>query len=86
MVDHSNPENAEIETYTTSLLRDKFTEMFPDHIEQLNSIVKDFTPGLVVNRVRSKRDLLTGDNLIKLVKKCHNIIEYERNVPQDRIM
>ena len=69
LVDHSNPENADIETYTTGLLREKFKEEFPDYLEQLNSIIKDFTPGLVVNRVRSKKDLLTGDNLIKLVKK-----------------
>ena len=69
LVDHSNPENADIETYTTSLLREKFKEAFPDHLEELNTIVKDFTPGLVVNRVRSKKDLLTGDNLIKLLKK-----------------
>ena len=69
LVDHSNPENADIETYTTSLLRKRFKETFPDHLEEFNNIVKDFTPGLVVNRVRSKKDLLTGDNLIKIVKK-----------------
>ena len=69
LVDHSNPEKADIETYTTSLLRERFEEAFPDHLEEFNNIVKDFTPGLVVNRVRSKKDLLTGDNLIKLVKK-----------------
>ena len=50
-------------------LAEKFKEAFPDHLEELNNIVKDFSPGLVVNRVRSKKDLLTGDNLIKLVKK-----------------
>ena len=69
MVDHSSPENADIETYTTSLLREKFVKEYPDHLEQFNNIVKDFTPGLVVNRVRSKKDLLIGDNLLKLEKK-----------------
>ena len=69
LVDHSNPGNANFETYTTDLLREQFTKDFPDHLEQLNAIVKGFTPGLVVNRVRSKKDLLTGDNLLKLVKK-----------------
>ena len=68
LVDHSDPKNADIETYTTSLLRDRFAEEFPDHLDQLKNIIKDFTPGLVVNRVRSKKDLLTGDNLIKLTK------------------
>lgn len=69
MVDHSNPHNADIETYTTGLLRNRFVGEFPDHLEQLNNIVKDFQPGLVVNRVRSKKDLMTGDNLLKLAKK-----------------
>ncbi|MBL4665467.1 MAG: P-loop NTPase [Nitrospinaceae bacterium] len=69
MVDHSNPSSADVETYTTGLLRDRFVEDFPEQLEQFNNIVKDFTPGLVVNRVRSKKDLKTGDNLLKLVKK-----------------
>ena len=69
LVDHSNPTNADIESYTTDLLRERFAEDFPDHLDQFNTIVKNFSPGLVVNRVRSKKDLLTGDNLLKLVKK-----------------
>ena len=69
MVDHSNPVSADMEAYTTGLLRDRFIEDFPEQLEQFNNIVKDFTPGLVVNRVRSKKDLKTGDNLLKLVKK-----------------
>ena len=69
MVDHSNPGSADIEAYTTGLLRDRFVEDFPEQLEQFNNIVKDFTPGLVVNRIRSKKDLKTGDNLLKLVKK-----------------
>ena len=69
LVDHSNPANADIESYTTDLLRERFSEDFPDHLDQLNTIVKNFTPGLVVNRVRSKKDLITGDNILKLVKK-----------------
>ena len=69
LVDHSNPANADIESYTTDLLRERFAEDFPDHLDQFNTIIKNFTPGLVVNRVRSKKDLLTGDNLLKLVKK-----------------
>ena len=69
LVDHSNQANVDIESYTTDLLRERFTEDFPDHLDELNTIVKNFTPGLVVNRVRSKKDLVTGDNLLKLVKK-----------------
>jgi flagellar biosynthesis protein FlhG len=69
MVDHSNPENANIEAYTTGLLRSKFQEQFPNHIDQLNTLIRDFNPGLVVNRVRNRKDLMAGDNLLKLVKK-----------------
>jgi flagellar biosynthesis protein FlhG len=69
MVDHSNPGSADIEAYTTGLLRDRFVKDFPEQLEQFNNIVKKFTPGLVVNRVRSKKDLKTGDNLLKLIRK-----------------
>lgn len=69
IVDHSNPHEADMESYTTGLLRSKFAESFPDHADQLNSIISDFTPGLVVNRVRNRKDLMAGDNLLKLVKK-----------------
>ena len=80
LVDHSNPGNANIETYTTDLLREQFKKDFPDHLEQLNTIVKDFIPGLVVNRVRSKKDLLTGDNLLKLVKKFLGVKKIELKI------
>ena len=69
MVDHSNPDNADMESYTTGLLRSNFEENFPNHLDRLNSIISDFTPGLVVNRVRRRQDLLTGENLLQLVKK-----------------
>ncbi len=69
MVDHSNPTNADMESYTTGLLRSKFKEQFPDYTERLDALIDDFTPGLVVNRVRNRQDLRTGGNLLKLVKK-----------------
>lgn len=58
-----------METYTTGLLRSKFKEHFPNQIDQLNTLISDFNPGLVVNRVRNRKDLMAGDNLLKLVKK-----------------
>lgn len=69
MVDHSNPDSADTESYTTGLLRSKFEENFPDHSDKLNTLINEFTPGLVVNRVRNRKDLMAGDNLLKLVKK-----------------
>jgi len=68
-VDHSNPNEADMESYTTELLRSKFEERFPEHTDQLNSIISEFTPGLVVNRVRNRKDLMAGDNILKLIKK-----------------
>ncbi len=69
MVDHSNPDSADTESYTTGLLRSKFEENFPDHSDKLNTLINEFTPGLVVNRVRNRKDLMAGDNLLKLVRK-----------------
>jgi flagellar biosynthesis protein FlhG len=69
IVDHSNPNDADMESYTTGLLRSKFVEEFPDHVDRLNALINDFTPGLVVNRVRNRKDLMAGENLLKLVKK-----------------
>ena len=69
MVDHSDPTSADIESYTTDLLRSKFKEKFPNHAEGLNQVINEFTPGLVVNRVRNRQDLMAGENLLKLVKK-----------------
>jgi flagellar biosynthesis protein FlhG len=69
IVDHSNPNDADMESYTTGLLRSKFVEEFPDHVDRLNNLINDFKPGLVVNRVRNRKDLMAGENLLKLVKK-----------------
>ena len=69
MVDHSNPTNADMESYTTGLLRSKFKEHFSNYVESLDSLIHDFSPGLVVNRVRNRKDLMAGNNLLKLVKK-----------------
>lgn len=69
LVDHSDPKNGDMDAYTTGLLRSKFQDQFPDHIDQLNTLINEFNPGLVVNRVRNRKDLMAGDNLLKLVKK-----------------
>ena len=69
MVDHSNPDTANMEAYTTGLLRSKFQVQFPNYVDQLNTLISDFNPGLVVNRVRNRKDLMAGDNLLQLVKK-----------------
>lgn len=69
MVDHSNPGSANMEAYTIGLLRSKFKEKFPKYSEQLDTLISEFNPCLVVNRVRNRKDLMAGDNLLSLVKK-----------------
>ena len=69
LVDHSHPEQADIETYTVSLLKEKLNQLAPELIETVDEEIKSFVPGLVVNRVRNKRDIRVGDNLKKLAQK-----------------
>ena len=38
-------------------------------IEQINKIIDQFKPSIIINRVRNKKDLLAGKNLANLVKK-----------------
>jgi flagellar biosynthesis protein FlhG len=50
-------------------LREKVEEMHPQQLERVNEIIQGFQPGLVINRVRRQKDILMGDNLLKLAKK-----------------
>ena len=34
-----------------------------------NKIIDEFKPAIIINRVRNKKDLLAGNNLVNLVKK-----------------
>ena len=43
--------------------------MHPQQLERVNEIIGDFRPGLVLNRVRRQKDIVMGDNLLKLVKR-----------------
>ncbi|PIQ97618.1 MAG: hypothetical protein COV67_03220 [Nitrospinae bacterium CG11_big_fil_rev_8_21_14_0_20_56_8] len=69
MVDHSNPGHADVETYTVDLLKDKLGKTAPDLVNAIEEEVRQYHPGLVVNRVRNRRDIQVGDNLIQLVQK-----------------
>lgn len=69
MLDFSkNPELSE-ECFEVSQLREKIQSVEPESQETVNDIIRSFQPGLVINRVREKRDILMGDNLLKLAKK-----------------
>ena len=63
-----NPGMAE-DCFEIGSLREKVEEMHPQKLERVNEIIREFQPGLVINRVRRQKDILMGDNLLKLAKK-----------------
>lgn len=63
-----NPATAE-ECYEIGSLREMVEESHPQKLEQVNQIIREFQPGLVINRVRRQKDILMGDNLKRLAKK-----------------
>ena len=63
-----NPAAAE-ECFEISSLRERVEESHPQKLDRINEVIRDFRPGLVMNRVRRQKDILMGDNLIKLAKK-----------------
>jgi len=69
LVDHSNPNNADMETHSIKILKEKLMAIDPKQVLVVETLVDSFKPCLIVNRVRYKKDLKAGANLIKLVKK-----------------
>lgn len=63
-----NPALSE-ECYEIDSLREKVEEAHPQQLDRVNQIIREFQPGLVINRVRRQKDILMGDNLLKLAKK-----------------
>ena len=73
LVDHSHPSKTDSETCTVDMLRENVEKIDSSKIEGVEEIIKGFKPGLIINRVRNKKDLLTGNNLLNLVKKFLDI-------------
>ncbi len=69
LLDFSKNPAASQECYEISSLREAVEETHPQKLEQVNQIIRDFQPGLVINRVRRQKDILMGDNLKRLAKK-----------------
>ncbi len=61
------------EVYSIHHLKQKFEEIAPECIPIVDQAIQTFKPGLVVNRVRKKKHLELGDNLVKLSKKYLDI-------------
>ena len=68
LVDHSKPSKTDLETYTVATLRENIKKVDETQIEKLDEIINEFKPTIIINRVRSKKDLLAGNNLVNLVK------------------
>ncbi len=69
LVDHSHPSQADVETCTIDILRENIKKVDGSQTEEVEKIIRSFKPEVIINRVRNKKDLQTGDNLISLVKK-----------------
>ena len=69
LVDHSKPTNADLETYTVATLKENIKKIDKTQIEKVEEIINEFKPAIIINRVRNKKDLLAGNNLVNLVKK-----------------
>ena len=69
LVDHSHPSQADVETCTIDILRENIKKVDGSQTEEVEKIIRSFKPEVIVNRVRNKKDLQTGDNLTNLVKK-----------------
>lgn len=69
LFDHSMQPEAEGEIHSVEQLKETLAEKAPECLPVAESIIASFKPGLIVNRVRRTKDLLLGDNLIKLTQK-----------------
>jgi flagellar biosynthesis protein FlhG len=69
LVDYSKLSKNDLETYTVATLRENIKKIDESQIKKLDEIVNEFKPAIIINRVRNKKDLLAGENLINLAKK-----------------
>lgn len=69
LFDHSYQPSADDEIHSVEQLKQTLSEIAPENLPTVDAIIASFKPGLVVNRVRRKKDLLLGENLITLTKK-----------------
>ena len=68
-MDYSKLSKNDLETYTLATLRENIKKVDETQIKKLDEIVNEFKPAIIINRVRNKKDLLAGNNLINLAKK-----------------
>ena len=69
LIDLSKNPGLSEDCFEIESLREKVEEIHPQQLERVNEIIREFQPGLVINRVRRQKDIMMGDNLLKLAKK-----------------
>ncbi|MGY8765723.1 MAG: P-loop NTPase [Nitrospinaceae bacterium] len=69
LVDHSKYLKTDLKTYSVDTLRKNISNIDDSQTKEINQIIEKFKPSIIINRVRSKKDLLAGNNMVNLVKK-----------------
>ena len=69
LVDHSKPSKDRLGNLHVATLRENIKKVDETQIKKLDEIINEFKPAIIINRVRNKKDLLAGNNLVNLVKK-----------------
>lgn len=69
VTDYSRHLGSEEEIFEINRLRMKVLDKDKDALAKLNAIIRNYRPHLVLNRVRKKKDLAMGDNVVQLAKK-----------------
>ncbi|MCA9484522.1 MAG: P-loop NTPase [Nitrospina sp.] len=86
ITDYSRHLGSDEEVFEINRLRMKVLDKDKDALARLNAVIRNYRPHLVLNRVRRKKDLLMGDNVVQLARKylevetdfCGYLIESER--------
>ncbi|MFQ5481330.1 MAG: MinD/ParA family protein [Nitrospinaceae bacterium] len=68
-LDYSQHPGTGEEIFQINRLRVKVLEHDKKCLTRLNDVVHNFRPCLIVNRVRRKKDILMGDNVVQLARK-----------------
>ena len=69
LLDFSKTPELSEECYEVSTLLKNVAALHPHSVEEIETIIRGFQPGLIVNRVRKKKDILVGNTLVRLVSK-----------------
>ena len=69
LLDYSRHPGRQEDVFEINRLRMHVLDKDKESLARLNAVIRNFKPYLVVNRVRRKKDVLMGDNVVELVRK-----------------